>query len=240
MTPWVLRTVVVVSLVAGGVACGSGDEVVVPTAAELAENLIDVDTFEGAWTVNVPPDSPDAAISGIVPEEMRGMLPSIDLCEQASEASRAAADDLEWMAFRQIDLDVEDSINPPNDLTGHIVFAQEFLSSGEPGDEEELFDLLRDGLEACLGEIPAGEEGPGTTEEFDMPDVGDDRWGMTTVIDEAGGWAEWRIHTGLIRDRAVLAMITVGEIRANTEPYYTMDEVGDMMTTAFELLEPAS
>jgi hypothetical protein len=96
------------------------------------------------------------------------------------------------------------------------------------------------GLEACLGEIPAGEEGPGRSEVLVLPDIGDDRWGMTTVLGEAGGWAEWRIHTGFVRDGAVLAVITIVDIRADTEPYDTLDEVGDMIATAAGLLDQAS
>ena len=234
-TTW-LRTLAAASLAVGGVACGNGDdEVVVPTAAELAEDLIDVDTYEGTWTVFAPPDVPGAE-SGIVTAEMQEMLPSVDLCDEASDASHAAAEGVEWMAFRQIDLEVDDPIEPPDDLVGHMVMVQEFLMSGEPDEIEELFGLLDDGMEACLGEIPAGEEGAGVSEEIALPDIGDDRFGAVAVFAEAGDWAEWRIHGGLIRDGAVLAMITVGDIRADTEPYYTVEEAAEMMATAHELL----
>lgn len=239
MTPCVVRIVVIVGLVTGGVACGTSEEVEVPIAEELAERLIDVDTFDGDWSVNVPPDSSDAAISGVVTAEMQGLVPSIDLCDKASEASRTAADEIAWMAFRQMDLDVEDPIDPP-DRTGNMVFALEFLTADEPEEIEDLFDLLRSGMEACLGDIPAGEEGPGTSEVLALPDVGDERWGMVTVLEEAGGWAEWRIHSGLVHDGPVLALITVVDIRADTEPYYTYDDVGDMIATAAGLLEQGS
>ena len=231
-----LRWLAVAGLIVGGVACGGGDdEVVVPTAADLAEDLIDVDTFDGDWTVNVPPGVEDAE-SGIVTDEMQEMLPSLDLCDEATDASRAAAESVEWMAFRQIDLQVDDPIEPPDDRSGNMVFVQEFLIAGEPSEIEELFELLRDGTEACLGEIPAGEEGPGVSEEIELPDIGDDRFGALNVFTEAGDWAEWRIHGGLIRDTTVLAMITVIDIRADADPYYTPDQVGDMMATAVELL----
>ena len=231
-----LRGLAVAGLIMGGVACGDGDdEVVVPTAEDLAEDLIDVNTFDGDWTVNVPPDVDDAE-SGIVTDEMREMLPSLDLCDEATDESRSAADSVEWMAFRQIDLQVDDPIEPPDDRSGNMVFVQEFLTAGEPDEIEELFELLRDGTEACLGEIPAGEEGPGVSEEIELPDIGDDRFGALSVFTEADDWAEWRIHGGLIRDDAVLAMITIIDIRADAEPYYTVDQAGDMMATAVELL----
>jgi hypothetical protein len=231
-----LRWLAVAGLIVGGVACGGGDdEVVVPTAADLAEDLIDVDTFDGDWTVNVPPGVEDAE-TGIVTDEKQEMLPSLDLCDEATDASRAAAESVEWMAFRQIDLQLDDPIEPPDDLSGNMVSVQEFLTAGEPDEIENLFELLRDGTEACLGEIPAGEEGPGVSEEIELPDIGDDRFGALNVFAEAGDWAEWRIHGGLIRDTTVLAMITVIDIRADADPYYTPDQVGDMMATAVELL----
>ena len=69
-----------------------------------------------------------------------------------------------------------------------------------------------------------------------LPDVGDDRYGSLLTMDEAGGWAEWRLHTALVRDGATLVSIVVVDIRADTEPYYTADQVGDMVETAVELL----
>ena len=60
-----------------------------------------------------------------------------------------------------------------------------------------------------------------------MPDVGDDRWGVLTMFTEAGDWAEWRLHSGLIRDNAVLAMIPIIDMRADTEPYYTIVLLAD-------------
>jgi hypothetical protein len=183
----------------------------------------------------VPPGVEDAE-TGIVTDEKQEMLPSLDLCDEATDASRAAAESVEWMAFRQIDLQLDDPIEPPDDLSGNMVSVQEFLTAGEPDEIESLFELLRDGTEACLGEIPAGEEGPGVSEEIELPDIGDDRFGALNVFAEAGDWAEWRIHGGLIRDDTLLALITVIDIRADAEPYYTADQVGDMMATAVELL----
>jgi hypothetical protein len=225
-TTW-LRTLAAASLAVGGVACGSGDdEVVVPTAAELAGHLIDVDTYDGDWTVNVQPGVAEAS-SGIVTAETREMLSTIDLCDEANGASRAAAARVEWMAFRQIDLQVDDPIEPPDDLSGNLVMVQEFLLSGDPDS---------DGMEACLGEIPADDEGSGVSEEIELSEIGDDRFGALAVFSEAGDWAEWRMYGGLVRDGAVLAMITVGDICADADPYYTIDEAAEMMATAHELL----
>ena len=105
---------------------------------------------------------------------------------------------------------------------------------------EELFELLREGVRACLGEIPPGEEGPGVSEEIRLPDIGDDRFGAIAVFGEAGGWAEWRVHGGLVRDGAVLAMVNIVDVNADAGPYYTIDEASQMVAVAHELLQRES
>ena len=232
-----LHTIALVGLLVGGgvggVACGEED-VTVPTAEELSEHLIAVDTYDGEWSVNVPPDAPDVE-SGVIPEEFRELLPSIELCDLATDASRDAADGLRWQAYRQLDFAVDDPIEPPGDRSGHMIFVQEFLLAGEPDEIETTFELIRAGMEACLGDIPAGEEGPGTAEAMPLPDVGDDRYGVLTVIAEQGDWAEWRLHSALVREGPVLALFDIVDIRADVEPYYTVDDVGEMVTTAVGL-----
>jgi hypothetical protein len=233
-----VRAVLLAVLALAMVNCGSDEDTAAPpTAEELATTLITVDDYDGDWTVNTGPEGSVDVSSGVVPDEVRALLPGIELCDEAGDESRAAADDLQWMAFRQLDLTVEDPIQPP-DRTGHMVFVQEFLTSAPAHDVETTFGLLRDGLEACLGDIPAGEEGPGTAEEMPLPEVGDERYGVLTTIEEAGGWAEWRIHGALVRQGPILAWIQVVDIRAGegVEPYYTIDEVGDMVQTAIDKL----
>lgn len=229
-----VRAFVVAGLLMSGAACGD-DVVSVPTAEELAADLIAADTYEGTWSVSLPDDAPSDAESGVVPDDLQDQLPRIELCDAASDEARAAVQELRWMAFRQLELDVDDPIRPPDDRAGHMVFVQEFLTSGEPDDIEATFELLRDGMAACLGEIPAGEEGPGLAEEMTLPDVGDDRYGVLATVEEAGGWAEWRLHSTLVRDGAILAEIVITDIRADDEPYYTIDQVGEMVETAVEL-----
>ena len=80
---------------------------VVPTAEQLASVLVTDGDYEGTWTVNVPPDAQMGA-SGVVTEEQQAMLPRIELCDKASEESRAAAEALRWQAFRQLDQSEDD------------------------------------------------------------------------------------------------------------------------------------
>lgn len=229
-----MRVFATASLVVGGVACGS-DEVAIPSAEQLAADLVDVSTYEGSWALNVPEGS-NGAIDGVVTVDQNDQLPRMDLCERASAEARALVGELPWMAFRQIDLAVDDPIDPPADRAGHMVSVQEFLISGEPDELAATFTTLRDGAEACLGEIPAGEEGPGFAEEMVLPEVGDDRYGALMTMEEAGGWAEWRLHVALVRDGPVLAWITIVDIRADVEPLYTVVDIGRMVETAVDLL----
>ncbi len=210
----------------------------IPTADELAASLVTTDDFDGDWTILQPPEGSDASSSGVVTDDERDMLPSFELCPAASAESSAAALGLEWKAFRQLDLTEDDPIEPPNDRSGHMIFVQEFLMSGEPDAIETTFGLLSSGLQACLGDIPADEEGPGTMELMALPGVGDERLGTLLTIEEAGGSAEWLLHNALVRDGNVLLFFDVVDIRMGdgVEPYFTIDDVGHFVEVAISHL----
>ena len=140
-----------------------------PSAAELADSLITVTDLEGEWSIDPGPDDGAAvSSSGVVTDEERELLPRPDLCPDASTEARGVVDGLEWQAFRQLNETVDDPIDPPLDREGRIVFVQEFLLAADQNDLEADFDLLRAGHDACVGDIPAGEEGPGTMSEVDL------------------------------------------------------------------------
>ena len=183
-----------------------------PTAEQLASALVTADDYDGTWTVNVPPDAQDG-VSGVIAEEQQEMLPRIGLCDKATEESRAAAEALRWQAFRQLDQSEADPIDmAAGDRVGHMIFVQEYLRSGDPAEIEATFTALRDGMQACQGEIPAGDEGPGMTDPMLIPDVGDDRYGDLTNIGEAGGGAYWLLHNSLVRQGPVLMDLQVVDI----------------------------
>jgi hypothetical protein len=207
---------------------------VVPTADQLASVLVTDGDYEGTWTVNVPPDA-QAGASGAVTEEQQAMLPRIVLCDRASAESRAAAEALRWQAFRQLDQSEEDPLDMESgDREGHMIFVQEFLASGDAAAIEATFTALRDGMRACQGAIPAGEEGPGMTEPMAIPDVGDDRYGDVTTLGEAGGGAYWLLHNSLVRQGTVLMDLQVVDIvmGEGVEPVYTTEDIGTFLTTA--------
>jgi hypothetical protein len=210
----------------------------VPTAAQLAAALVTTDDYDGQWTVNVPPDA-KMPTSGVVPEDLQQMLPTIEFCGKASEESRSAADALRWQAFRQLDQSEQDPIDmATGDRVGHMIFVQEFLRSGDPAEIETTFNALRDGLQACQGKIPAGEEGPGKTEPMSIPDVGDDRYGELTTLQEAGGGAYWLLHHSLVRQGPVLMQMQVVDIvmGEGVQPAFAPEDIGTFLTTAVEKL----
>jgi len=234
-----LRVLGVLGLAAAAVFAGCGeDQDNQPAAEQLAAQLVTVDSFDGDWTINAGPDDGTDMTSGVIPEDQRDMLPTVELCDAASPEAQAAAESLTWMAFRQLDLDEDDPIDPPNDRTGHMVFVQQFLTSGDSEELATTFELLRSGSEACFGPIEAGEEGPGQAEAMPIPDVGDARFGVLTTIEEAGGWAEWRLHNAFVLDDDVLMSFLVVDIRAGdgVEPYYSTDDIDEMISIAADTM----
>jgi hypothetical protein len=191
------------------IGCGGGMERA-RSAEDLSAALITVDDLVGDWEVNFGPDDAAMDESGVVPEEARPLLPSIELCEEASEESRSAVESLRVLALHSTD---EESL-------------------------DATFDAVAAGVRACLGDLPAGEEGPGTAEEVDAPQVGDERVAVLMLIEEAGGWAEWRVHQTLVRDGATLLSFVVVDIRAGegVEPYFTDAEIDTMVETTAERL----
>jgi hypothetical protein len=93
-------------------------------------------------------------------------------------------------------------------------------------------------MQACQGEIPAGEEGPGKAEPMTIPDVGDGRYGDLTTIGEAGGGAYWLLHRCLVRKGPVLMDLQVVDIvmGEGVQPEYTADDIAAFLTTAVEKL----
>ena len=212
---------------------------VVPTAEQLASMLVTADLYDGTWTVNVPPDAQNGA-SGVIAEEQQEMVPRIELCNKASEESSSAAQALRWQAFRQLDQSESDPIDmAAGDRVGHMIFVQEYLRSGDPAEIEATFTALRDGMRACQGEIPAGEEGPGRTEPMVTPDVGEDRYGDLTTIGEAGGGGYWLLHNSLVRQGPVLMDLQVVDIvmGEGVQPEFTTEDIATFLTTAVEKLQ---
>ena len=217
-------------------AC-SGDRSI-PSTRELSDALVTADDLAGEWNVDPGPQGGDAAIdpTKILTDEQRELLPSFELCDRASDEAKKIASTMRPLVFRQLDLTEQDEIDPPFDRTGHMIFLQEFLYADASYRMERSFESLRDGMAECLGEIPAGEEGPGYAEALTLPDLGDDCFGVLMTIGEAGGWAEWHIQEALVRNGTTLMKFVMVDIHAGVEPYFTTDDFADIVRTAVNKL----
>ena len=220
---WILAFATFATLVG---CSGSGSR------ANLAESLLTVDDLEGPWSVNKGPADVRLPESGVITDAEREFLPKMDLCDAASQVSKDAIESLRWVEFRQFDLAVDDPVDVPRDREGHMVFAQEFLLSGSSSDLSDALVRLSEGLDACVGDIPAGEEGPGTLTRFDPAPVGDQRLGAVYTIGEAGGAGTWYVYVVFVRSGSVLVSLSVADIvLGNLQPLIDRSAV-DAITAA--------
>lgn len=202
------------TLLMGSVGCSSSSEspdTVLSTQA-LADGLLTADDLEGEWTLNTGPQGADFSTSGIIDDTNRDKLPQVELCDAASQESRDVLKSIEWKAFRQVDKTVDDPIKPPKDREGHMVFVQEWVTSGDSDELEALFSDVSSALTECLGDIPAGEEGPGKITEADIEPVGDQRVAALAKFEEAGGVGTWNIYSSFVRYGTVLIAVTAVDI----------------------------
>lgn len=212
------------------------------TPESLAAALLTPEDLGEGWSTSIPPDAPEAAESGVVTDEMREFMPRIELCAAAPEEAQAAADSLEWQAFRQLDLATD---VPPHDPGSkappqhHLVFVQEFLTSGD--DTEATYDALVTGLEACEGVEETTKDGESvTTSALDVPTLGDAASAWRTVVLEPGPEdrsATWDLRTVLVRDGEVFVNATVAEITTEkVQPEIDDDRVVEIVTQMVDKL----
>lgn len=206
---------------------------VVLSAQQLADGLLVADDLEGNWKLNSGPDGADLSTTGIIDDNNRDKLPQLELCEAASQESRDALNAIQRQAFRQIDKTVDNAIKPPKDREGHMIFVQEWLTSGEPDELELVFDDISAAVKECLGDIPAGEEGPGTITEAEIEPIGDQRVAALAQFEEAGGVGTWNIYSVFIRAGTVLMGVTAVDIvLGDLEPELTVADLNEILSTA--------
>lgn len=203
-----------------------------PTPVELADRLVRPDDLDEGWTTM--PSSGDVDASGVVTGEAPRNLPSIGLCPWAPDDARDAANGVRWQAYRQLELEPDDPLVPPDDVSGHIVVLHHALSAADEVAMTATFDLLGEGATACFGPVDPGDESAGTTEALPVPELGDDRFGALMTLPEAAGEAEWLVHYVLVRDGPVLGLVVVTDLRAGegVGPYFTLDDIGEIATAA--------
>lgn len=220
------------------VAAGCGESST--SVDDLSDALLTTGDLTGEWTeFRGNPEATEGTIAptGIVTDEQRAMLPTMDLCERASDDAKTAANALRWDVFRQFDKTVADPIDPPTDREGHKVFLQQFMLSDDSDAVNALFDDLASGLEACLGDIPAGEEGPGRATEVEITSVGDEHIAVLTQIEEAGGRGMWYLYNAFVRDGSVLMSVTLADVfLGDLQPEVDLADFDELVTAAVDKL----
>jgi hypothetical protein len=238
---------VLLGLVLAG--CGQGStpaeqaDIDTATPEGLAAALVTPADLGANWSVTQMPDFPELSDTGIVSDEAQRMLPRMEPCDKAGDEEQAVADDLEWDAFRQLDLHTGTPTGSPSPGTPpvhHLVFAQEFLGSGTVDETEATYDALVSGGDACLGteKTPDGETV--RTTGLTVPDLGDASHGWRSVVTEpgpAGRTATWDLRQVLVRDGGVLLMAQVAEITTPGVDTVVDDaEVGSILGTMVDKL----
>lgn len=233
----VVVSFVVIAGLAGCSDSSDGGKDEVRTAEELAAALLGVDDLDGVWTVSTGPQDGAVLENGVVTDKGRGLLPKGDLCDDANQKAKDAAAKLGWQAFRQMDKTVDDPVDPPTDREGHVEFVQQYLMSDDPDVLEPMFDDLATGVVDCLGDIPAGEEGPGTAAEVDIEPEGDQSIAVLTTMEEAGGAGMWYVYSVLVRSGSVLMSTVIADVLlGDLEPELTIDDVNEILSTAVSRL----
>lgn len=200
---------------------------------QLADDLLVADDLDGDWKLNAMPDGVDLSTTGIIDDSNRDKLPQLQVCDTASQASRDALGSIEWGAFRQIDKTVDDPIKPPADREGHMIFVQEWLASGDADELESLFGDVSTAVTECLGDIPAGEEGPGTVTQVEIEPIGDEHVAALTQFEEAGGIGTWNIYSVFVRTGTVLVgMTAVDIVLGDLEPELKLQDLDAILATA--------
>jgi hypothetical protein len=195
------------------------------------------------WSVRHNPDFPEMSETGVVSDEARAMLPQVSMCEAADAEAQAAADDLEWVAFRQLDLatgEPTEAPSPGERPTHHLVFAQEFLATGEPDAMAATYDALVAGGDACLGTEETVDGETVRTTELPVSALGGASHGWRDLVSEpgpAGRSATWNLRRVLVREGDVLLMAQVAEIASPQVPTVLDDaRVGVILETMVDKL----
>lgn len=199
----------------------------VPTADELAGLLVTPEDLGPDWSAWEGFEAwPDGA-PGVIPEDQRELVPTLELCPAAGEEAVALAAELPWQAFTQLHQETDDPF-------ATMVVAQELLLADEPERTAETFATLRDGLSACLAASDDWEIGRG--ESLEVPAVGEERYAERTSGFDAEARRDARLV--LVKDGAVLMAIRIDEvlISPDAEATLTPETVNTIVTAMADKL----
>lgn len=194
----------------GGPAQGSSP-VAVPTVAQLQDALLVPADLTGQW--------------GVDAEGTQGGV--IELCSAASDESKQAAADLQF----QTGVKLREVTEPG--ATG-AVYVVEFLLADQDREVEATFEALQAGAQACYGKPLVPEEDYGTNEPYELPPVGDARYGEYHVMGSSSPGYGTYLHMAVMRDGPVLMLLNVWEFtgQEGRGPQVSAQDVGTIVTTA--------
>lgn len=206
-------------------SCGGSDQAAVPNPAQLAEALLTADDLGGDWVL------PADAVAGILPDEAKAELPTLDLCEAAGAEAKAVAAGLDWQVGTGFTL----GRAPDGGFTPSFL---ELALAGDPDQIAATFATVRDGLAACIGTRQLIEDGGDfAIEEVPLPGVGDDRIGLRwRQLDQPEGSDRWDVRLVLIRAGAVIVWINEVEVNPAAQPVVGPDELAAIAVAAAEKL----
>lgn len=195
----------------GGGSAQGPSPVAVPTVAQLQDALLVPADLTGQWAVD------DQGTQGGV----------IELCAAASDASKQAAADLQFQAGVTLRAQTEPG------ATGGAYVAQ-FLLADQTDTVQSTFEALQAGAQACYGQPLVPEEDFGTNEPYELPAVGDVRYGEYHVMaSSTPGYGSY-LHMAVVRDGPVLMLLNVWEFtgQEGQNPEISAQDVGIIVTTA--------
>lgn len=189
---------VLAGLVMTLLACGGGDADV-PTADDLLARVVTAADLGPDWSSSATPPSTLAAAD-------RSNLPVLELCPDATDAARAQADGLVW----QVRSGADHTAASGEPFPSLVIL----LLADDPDTVTETFDVLRDRMTDCLPtDLDSVATGPVAASALDLPDVGDDRFGVRyQQPDDAAGAERWDRRDVIVRDGAVMMWFSVVEV----------------------------
>lgn len=122
---------------------------------------------------------------------------------------------------------------------GSLQGIRQVLVAGEADQLASDLDAVFGAFESCIGTESTTPDGERLTSEvYPVPDFGDQRMAVTTIVGEPPDFeTTWQVHTLFVRVDDVAMQLTQFEIvRGGDEPTVTDDEVLALFETAVERL----
>jgi hypothetical protein len=185
-------------------------------AADLAGLLLTAEDVPGDWQVVTEASAADFGSVADLPCEETAVNPTIDERLTAEAGVILEPADGSLQGIRQV------------------------LVEGEADQLTADLDAVFGALGSCIGSESTAPDGERLTSEvFPVPDLGDQRTAISTIVGEPPDFeTTWRVHTLFVRvDDVAMQLAQFEIVRGGDEPTVTDDEVLALFETAVERLE---